>query len=128
MAAHMLKSSLSPLMGVIVGLFVLLSTLSLFAGTHQFQAAKLLDRSSDERLIEGTTVKRAIYQVQIGAILYFGRGERIRAHSGDVGHGLVVGDPVQAAIDGDNLILQRPDGKEIKTKIIQRKRAQSDAP
>jgi hypothetical protein len=40
----------------------------------------------------------------------------------------VIGDPVQAAIDGDNLILQRPDGKEIKTKIIQRKRADSGTP
>jgi len=107
-----------------ISLSVLLSTIYLHAGTHRdFQAGKLLDVSSDERLVEGTTVKHAVYEVQLGNIIYFARGERIHVHSGDVGHGLVVGDSVQAAIDGDNLILQRPDGKEIKAKIIQRKRA-----
>jgi hypothetical protein len=111
------------------GLLFLLSTLNLYAGVHRdFQAGKLLDVTSDERLIEGTTVKHAVYEVQLGDIIYFARGERIHVHSGDVGHGLVVGDSVQAAIDGDNLILQRPDGKEIKTKIIQRKRADSGTP
>jgi hypothetical protein len=122
------KSCLFALMRLSIGLCVLLTTLGLCARTHQFQVGKLLDISSDEQLIEGTTYKRAIYEVQIGGLLYFGRGERIRARSGDVGHGLVVGDPVQAAIDGDSLILQRPDGKEIKTKIIQRKRADSGTP
>jgi hypothetical protein len=123
------KSCILALMRVSIGLSVLFSTLCLYAGTHrEFKTGKLLDISSDERLIEGTTIKHAIYEVQVGEILYFGRGERIRAHSGDVGHGLVVGDPVQAAIDGDNLILQRPDGKEIKTKIIQRNRADSGTP
>jgi hypothetical protein len=112
-----------------VGFSVLVGTLCLYAGTHRdFQAGKLLDVSSDERLVEGTTVKHAVYEVQLGDIVYFARCERIHVRSGDVGHGLVVGDPVQAAIDGDNLILQRPDGKEIKTKIIQRKRADSGTP
>jgi hypothetical protein len=112
-----------------IGLSFLLSTLYLHAGAHRdFQTGKLLNVSSDERLIEGTTVKHAVYEVQLGDIIYFARGERIHVHSGDVGHGLVVGDSVQAAIDGDNLILQRPDGKEIKTKIIQRKRADSGTP
>jgi hypothetical protein len=112
-----------------IGLCVLLGTLHLHAGAHRdFQTGKLLDVSSDERLIEGTTVKHAVYEVQLGDIVYSARGERIHVHSGDVGHGLVVGDSVQVAIDGDNLILQRPNGKEIKTKIIQRKRASGGTP
>jgi len=121
--------NISRRMPVLIGFVVLLSTIYLHAGTHRdFQAGKLLDVSSDERLVEGTTVKHAVYEVQLGDIIYFARGERIHVHSGDLGHGLVVGDSVQAAIDGDNLILQRPDGKEIKTKIIQRKRAGSGTP
>ncbi len=92
---------------------------------HHFQNGKLLDVGSDERLVEGTTVIHAVYQVQIGDLIYFARGERVRRHSDDPAHGLVVGDLVQVAIDGDSLILQRPDGKEIKAKIIRRQRAEA---
>jgi hypothetical protein len=112
------------LLRVSVGFAVLSSAVYCCAGSHrEFQTGKLLDVSSDERLVEGTSLKYAVYQVQVGDVVYFGRGERLRRHSGDPGHGLIVGDPVQAAIDGDSLILQRPDGKEIKTKIIKRQRA-----
>jgi hypothetical protein len=93
---------------------------------HEFQNGKLLDISYDERLEEGTTYRRAIYHVQVGDIVYLGRGERVKRHSGDPGHGLIIGDPVKAAIDGDNLILQRPDGKEIKAKIVKRERPKAD--
>jgi co-chaperonin GroES (HSP10) len=103
---------------------VLVLTAMSFAGAHHdFQAGRLVAVTSDERLIEGTTVEHAVFEVEIGDIVYFARGERMRRHGGDAAHGLVVGDPVQAAIDGEDLILQRPDGKEIKTRIIQRKRA-----
>lgn len=84
---------------------------------------KLVDISSDERVDKGTTHGYTVYQVQIGDIVYFGRGEKLPKHPGDTGHGLIVGDPVQAAIEGSDLIIQRPDGKEIKTKVIKRKRA-----
>lgn len=37
------------------------------AGTpRQFQSGKLLDVGSDERLVEGTTIIHAVYQVQVG--------------------------------------------------------------
>jgi hypothetical protein len=48
----------------------------------------------------------------------------MRRHSGDPGHGLIIGDPVQAAVEGEDLILLRPDGKELKAKITRRERAQ----
>jgi len=92
---------------------------------REFQNGKLLDVTSDERLDEGTTVRHAVYHVQIGDVVYSGRGERVRRHSADPAHGLIVGDSVQVAIDKDDLILQRPDGKEIKAKIIKRTRAES---
>ena len=36
----------------------------------------------------------------------------------------IIGDPVQAAVEGEDLILLRPDGKELKAKITRRERAQ----
>ena len=79
--------------------FILLCIVEGIAGTpHQFQAGKLVDVGSDERAVEGTTIIHAVYQVQVGDLIYFARGERVRRHSGDPAHGLVVGDPVQLAI------------------------------
>jgi hypothetical protein len=102
----------------------ILTTTFGFAGTHgNFQSGKLLDVSSDERLYEGTSLRNAIYQVQVGDVIYSARGERLRRRSGDAGHGLIVGDSIQVAIDGDSLFLLRPDGKEIKAKIVKRQRA-----
>jgi hypothetical protein len=102
---------------------LLLAAMSFAASHHELQAAKLIDVSADERLIEGTSYRHAIYKVEIGDLLISARGERMRIRGGDAGHGLIVGDPVQAAVEGDELYLQRPDGKEIKAKIIERKRA-----
>ena len=111
---------------LLMSIVVQLLPLCVYAGNqHEFRAGKLLDVSSDDRVVEGNSIKYAIYEVQVGDIIYFGRGERMRRHSGDPGHGLIVGDPVQAAVEGDNLILQRPDGKDIKTKIVRRQRAES---
>jgi hypothetical protein len=111
---------------VLFAFVVIALTVCLYAKSQPtFQTGKLLDISSDERVIDGTEYKRAVYQVQIGDLVYFGRGERITKNTADPGHGLIVGDPVRVAVDGDNLILQRPDGKQIKTKIIKRVRAEN---
>jgi hypothetical protein len=67
-----------------------------------------VDIGSDERVDKGTTHGYTIYQVQVGDIVYFGRGEKLAKHPGD---------------SGRDLIIQRSDGKEIKTKIIKRQRA-----
>jgi len=84
-----------------------------------------VDISSDDQVKKGTSHDYAIYQVQVGDIVYFGRGGKQVKHPGDAGRDLIVGDPVQAAIEKDDLIIQRPDGKEIKTKIIKRQRAEA---
>jgi hypothetical protein len=110
---------------IIITLVLLCVVEGIAGAPHQFQAGKLLDVGSDERAVEGTTIIHAVYQVQVGDLIYFARGERVRRHSGDPAHGLIVGDPVQAAIEGDDLILQRPDGKEIKAKIVRRQRAEN---
>jgi hypothetical protein len=110
---------------VLLGFFFVFALASRAETHRDFQTGKLLDVGLEERLVEGTTHKYATYEVQIGDVVYFARGERLHKNSGDAGHGLIVGDPVKVAIDGDNLILQRPDGKEIKAKITKRQRAGS---
>jgi hypothetical protein len=90
------------------------------AAKHDFQTGKLLSVTADERLDEGTTYRWAIFTVQIGDLVITARGGRVRFHSGDIGQGLIVGDAVQVAIDGGDLILLKPDGKQLKAKITKR--------
>ena len=89
-----------------------------------FQAGKLIEVSADERLDDGTSLRWAIFRVQVADLVYTARAGRVRTHSGDMAQGLIVGDPVQAAIDGDTLILLKPNGKELRLKITKRSRAQ----
>jgi hypothetical protein len=91
---------------------------------RDFQTGKLINVTADERIDEGTSYRYAIFVVQVADVVYTTRGGRIFAHSGDVGQGLIVGDSVKAAIDGGYLILLKPGGKEMKTKIIKRERPQ----
>ncbi|HEX4135332.1 MAG TPA: hypothetical protein VHY84_12030 [Bryobacteraceae bacterium] len=95
------------------------------AQSHDFKTGKLLDIGSSERVLEGTVYRSALFTVQIEDIIYTARGDRIRRGSGDVGKGLIVGDPVQVAIDGERLIFLLPNGKEMKTTITKRARAQT---
>jgi hypothetical protein len=108
---------------LMVAVTLTLATPFLGATKRTFQTGKLLSVTADERLIEGTSYRRAIFSVQIGDLVITSRGGRIRLRSGDIGQGLIVGDAVQVAIDGGDLILLKPDGKELKTKIIKRERA-----
>jgi hypothetical protein len=105
-------------------LMVVLAVALLGAAKHDFQMGQLAGISTDETLFEGTSYRRAIFTVQIGDLVITARGDRIRRRSGDIGQGLIVGDAVQVAIDGGDLIFLKPDGKEMKTKIIKRARAQ----
>jgi hypothetical protein len=91
---------------------------------YDFQAGKLVNITTDERLYEGTTSRWAVFTVQLADLVYTARGDRLRRGSGDPGEGMIVGVAVQVAIDGENLIFRKPDGKELKTKIVKRARAQ----
>jgi hypothetical protein len=94
------------------------------AAKHEFQTGKLVDIADDERLYEGTSLRWAVFTVQVEDIVYTARGQRTRRRTGDPGKGLIVGDPVKVAINKDELILLNPDGKEMKMKITKRARAQ----
>jgi hypothetical protein len=110
-------------------LILIVSILSLTAALaggkkHDFLTGKLVNIAADERIDEGTSYRWAIFTVQVADVIYTARGDRIRRHTGDIGQGLIVGDAVKVAIDGGDLILLKPDGKELKAKITRRERAQ----
>src|SRR5579862_6799636 len=107
-----------------IALALVLATNSIGATKRDFQTGKLISVTDDERLVEGTSYRWAIFTVQVADLVYTARGGRVRRHSGDSGQGLIVGDTVQVAVEGGDLILLKPDGKELKTKIIKRARAQ----
>jgi hypothetical protein len=94
------------------------------AANHSFTTGKLLDVRTDERLMEGTSFTCAIFIVQIDDILYTLQGKRlVSLRARDYGEGLIVGDPVQVSVEGNTVILLRPNGKEFKTSIVKRERA-----
>jgi hypothetical protein len=108
-----------------VALAITLATTLLGATKRDFQTGKLLSVTEDEELSRGTSYRWAVFTVQIGDLVYTARGGRIRRRSGDLGKGLIVGDNVQVALDGsENLILLKPDGKELEIKITKRARVQ----
>jgi hypothetical protein len=92
---------------------------------RDFKTGKLLDIGSSERVVQGTVHRSAEFTVQVDDIVYTARGARIVRWTKDVGQGLIVGDSVQVAIDGGDLIFLKPDRKEMKTTITKRTRAQS---
>ncbi len=109
---------------IVVALIFAVATLA-GATKRVFTTGKLLDIGASQRVIDGTVYKSAEFTVQVADIIYTARGARIMRWTKDVGQGLIVGDPVQVAIEGENLILLKPDGKEMKTTITKRTRAQS---
>ena len=94
-----------------------------FASTRDYQTGKLLDVGYDDILHSGSSQRHALYQVRLGDVIYSAEGDKLK-HKADPGHGLVVGDDVRVAVEGDRLYLRRPDGKDIKATIVKRERAQ----
>ena len=88
----------------------------------EFQTGRLIDVTVDEELGEGTTYRWPLFTVQIADLVYTARGRLLWWHSGDRGKELIIGDTVQVAIDGRNLVFLKPDGKELKARIIKRAR------
>ena len=88
-----------------------------------FKSGTLIEITADETIVGGDSVRRAIFVVKSADVIYTARGDRIRRSSGDMGKGMIVGDSVQVAIDGGDLIFLKPDGKEMKTMIVKRTRA-----
>ncbi|MDP9112709.1 MAG: hypothetical protein M3O20_03395 [Acidobacteriota bacterium] len=99
-----------------------LATFTAGAAKHDFKPGRLMEVTADERIDEGTSERWAIFRVQVADLMYTARAGRIRLHSGDMAQDLIVGDPVQVAVDGETLVLLKPDGKELRMRIIKRAR------
>jgi hypothetical protein len=78
-----------------------------------------------ERGLDGVATHRfAIFTVQIGDVIFTASGKRIKHSTDNYQEGLNPGDKVGAVINGNDLILKKPNGGELKTKIIKRAPAQ----
>jgi hypothetical protein len=106
-------------------LLVVALALTLSAQTkREFQKGELLSITSGKGLDENATHRWAIFTVQIGDVIYTASGKRIRHPRDDYSEGLNAGDKVQGAVSGFELLLIKPDGGELKTKIVKRERVQ----
>ena len=63
-----------------------------------------------------------MYTVQVADMVYTVRGEKVKPHTRDYTRGMVIGDPVEARVEGEHVYLRTPKGKEIKTDILTRAR------
>jgi hypothetical protein len=109
-----------------LALIAMLSLAAPVFGKKDFKQGKLVNISKEDLGSKKKADHMALFIVQIDNLIYTGRGGKVDKKSGDMGQGLIVGDPVQAAVDGENLYLKKPGGKEIKTKIIKRERADAN--
>jgi hypothetical protein len=107
---------------------------------HEFQTGTLVNVSnSPGSTVNGTQYNWVYFAVRVDDLVYVARGDRLGhvrggllayavSGSGYNGNDLIVGDPIQVRIDGDSLFFQRPNGKEVKTKIVKRQREKSPTP
>jgi hypothetical protein len=109
----------------LLAIFLCAIAISGAAKNEAFQSAKLIDVTTTETLVKGTAYARAQFVVQVGDIVYTAVGGRVHPRGGGPGVDLIVGDPIQASVDGNKLVLIRPGGKEIKANIVRRERAAS---
>lgn len=102
-------------------LILCLSTISAFAA-HVFQSGKLTNATTEDTMKKGTSHRNVIYTVQIQDMIYTLRGGSVSPKAKDYTKGLIVGDPVQASVEGEHVILKKPNGKDMKTSILKRER------
>ena len=102
---------------------LLLFSTAAFAKDHTYQPGTFISVSTSDRLIDGTTHSRAVFTVQVDGVVYTVQAGHVNRHTKDISQGLIVGDPVQASVEGNNLFLRKPDGKDLKTDILTRARA-----
>ncbi len=103
-------------------------SLTAFASNRDYQTGKLVDVNYDDLLHSGSSQRHAIYQVRLDDVIYYAESGKLKARAADPAHGLIVGDHVRVAVEGDRLYLRRADGKDIKATIIKRQRVEHLVP
>jgi hypothetical protein len=113
-------------------LFIVVALLANIASAADFQSAKVLDvqpytehgapivaPNNGHPVLLDTSDDMFTLTVAIGDMGYsanYRSGRHFKSSE------VVVGDTIEARIDGDKLIIKRPDGKELKAKITRRAR------
>jgi len=90
------------------------------AASHTFETGRLINVGTAD--VFGPHV---IFTVQVGDIVYTLKGGRVNVRTKDYGQGLIVGDPVKASIEGQSVVIQKQDGKELKFSVMKRERAEA---
>jgi hypothetical protein len=97
------------------------------AADKVYQKGKYLDVNSQayQKLVGDTSVMRHEndLSVQIGDLIYIGQCEEKRHFSSCRPGAWVIGDLIDVRIDKDSMYLKKPDGGELKTRIVKRVRA-----
>jgi hypothetical protein len=124
---------------VFAGFVLLLSLSGMAADKNSYQAGKLVDitSSSSSRPVAVTaptgggtsTVVNVedvqwLISVQVDQLIYVGEYYPRTKFSYEP-KDWIVNDPIEVRMEKDHMILRRPDGKELKTKIVKRVRIQS---
>jgi hypothetical protein len=115
-----------------VRLFIVVVLLASLASAADFQTAKILDvqpytehgapivaPNNGHPVLIDTSDSMFTLTVAIGDMGYsanYRSGRHFKSSE------VIVGDSIEACIDGDKLIIKRPDGKEVRAKITRRAR------
>lgn len=85
------------------------------AATHVFQTGEHIGVTT----LDKNGSQYAVFTVQVSELVYTVRGERLAGtHLKDFSKGLIVGDAVQASVEGNSVVLVLPNGKNLKTSIL----------
>lgn len=111
---------------LILGLMLATAVTGL-AADKAYQKGKYLDVDSQayQKLVGDTSVLRHEnnLSVQIDDLVYVGQCEEKRHFSSCRPGSWVIGDMIDVRIDKDYMYLKKPDGGELKTRIVKRVRA-----
>lgn len=129
---------------IILSMMISLLPLVISAGEHvkEYQKGKLLDVITEGRSVYTGVISNQVgnwnygtlgrrnerifnYIVQVGEMVYAGEYVKKNIFQYNPASDFVVNDPVEVHIDGGKMYLKRPDGKELKTKIVKQMRADS---
>jgi len=109
---------------LLVTLAIVTLAIPVQAANSGFQKAEVLSITSGKGLDENPSHRSAVFTIQISDVIYTGSGKRVKHPTDDYSEGLNAGDTVEAAISGNEMIIRKPNGGEIKTRIIKRERVQ----
>jgi hypothetical protein len=112
-----------PIRKILCMVALALTLLTTLCAETKFEKAELLSITSGKGLDNDATHRWAFFTVQIGNVIYTGSGKRIKHKTDDYQEGLSAGDAIEAAVSGNDLILRKPNGGEVKTRIVKKEPA-----